>query len=95
MRWRRLNCALNKSSAALRLRPNPPQMSAELFAMVIFCTSYSKIADAKTRSKWSRVLRYAARAKPPGQRLVAFVKSNGGLNEAARLFARTARSASK
>jgi hypothetical protein len=88
MRWRRLNCALNKSRAALRLRPDPPQMKAEPFAMVIFCTSDSKIADAKTRSKWSRVLRYAARAKPAGQRLTDFVKSNEGLNECACKFAR-------
>ena len=90
MRWRRLNCALNKSRAALRLRPNPPQLKPEPFGIVIFCTADSKIVDAKTRSKWSRVLRYAARAKPPGQRLTDFVKSNGGLNECARKFARIA-----
>ena len=90
MRWRRLNCALNKSRAALRLQANPPQMKAEPFAMVIFCTSDSKFLDAKTRSKWSRVLRYAARAKPAGQRLTDFVKSKGGINECARKFARIA-----
>jgi len=61
-RWQRLNCALKNSRAALRLQPNPPQMKAEPFAMVIFCTSDSKIVDGKTRSKWSRVLRYAARS---------------------------------
>ena len=94
-RWRRLNCALKNSRAALRLRSNAPQMKPEPFGIVIFCTADPKIVDAKTRSKWSRVLRYAARAKPPGQRLTDFVKSNGGLNEAARLFARTARSASE
>jgi hypothetical protein len=88
MRWRRLNCALNKSRAALRLRPNPPQMKPEPFGIMIFCTSDSNIADAKTRSKWSRVLRYAARAKPASERLTAFVKSNGSINECARRFAR-------
>jgi hypothetical protein len=87
MRWQRLNCALKKSRAALRLRPNPPQMKPEPFAIVIFCTADPKIVDAKTRSKWSRVLRYAARVKPAGQRLTDFVKSNGGLNECARKFA--------
>jgi hypothetical protein len=94
-RWQRLNCAVKNSRAVLRFRPNPPQMKPEPFGIVIFCMSDPEIADAKTRSKWSRVLRYAARAKPPGQRLTDFVKSNGGLNEAARLFARTARSASE
>jgi hypothetical protein len=87
-RWQRLNYAVKNSRAALRLRPKPPQMKPEPFAIVIFCTADPKIVDAKTRSKWSRVLRYAARAKPLGQRLTDFVKSNGGLNECARKFAR-------
>jgi len=42
------------------------------------------IADAKTRSKWSRVLRYARKAKPADQRLTDFIKSQGGLNACAR-----------
>ena len=87
MRWRRLNCALNKSRAALRLRPNSAQLKPEPFGIVIFCTADPKIVDAKTRSKWSRVLRYAAQAKPPGQRLTDFIKSKGGLNECARKVA--------
>ena len=41
------------------------------------------------------MLRYAARAKPHGQRLTDFVKALGGLNEAARLFAQAARSVSE
>jgi len=87
MRWRLLDCALKKSRAALRLRPNPPQMKPEAFSIMIFCTADPNVVDAKTRSKWSRVLRYAARAKPAGQRLTDFVKFNGGLNECARKFA--------
>jgi hypothetical protein len=85
-RWRRRNCAVKNSQAALRLRPNPPQMKPEPFAIVIFCTADSKIVDDKTRSKWSRVLRYAARTKPEGQRLIDFIKSHGGINECARKF---------
>jgi hypothetical protein len=53
-----------------------------------FCTADREIADAKTRSKWSRVLRYALKAKPIGQSLTEFIKSNGGINECARKFAR-------
>ena len=87
MRWRLLDCALKKSRAALRLRPNPPQMKPEAFSIMIFCTADPNVVDAKTRSKWSRVLRYAARAKPAGQHLTDFVKFNGGLNECARKFA--------
>jgi hypothetical protein len=90
-RWRRLNCALNKSRAALRLQAGAPRMKPEPFGILIFCTSDSNVADAKTRSKWSRVLRYAARAKPASQRLTDFIKSKGGLNECARKFARMSR----
>ena len=93
-RWRRLNCAVKNSRTALRLQAGAAQMKPEHW-IVIFCTSDPEIVDAKTRSKWSRVLRYAARAKPASQRLTDFVKSNGGINECARKFARTARSASK
>ena len=89
MRWRFLDCAQKKSRAALRLKLNPPQMNAEPFAMVIFCTSDPNITDAKIRSKWSRVLRYAARTKPASQRLPDFIKSHGGINECARKFARS------
>jgi hypothetical protein len=63
-------------------------MKAEPFGIVIFCTGDPKTVDGKTRSKWSRVLRYAARTKPSSQRLTDFAKSNGGLNECARKFAR-------
>ena len=89
-RWQRLKYSVKNSRAALRLQHDAPQMKPEPFGIVIFCTSDPEIADAKTRSKWSRVLRYAARAKPPGQRLTDFVKSHGGINECARKFARIA-----
>jgi len=88
MRGRHLNCAVKNSRAALRHRPNAPQMKPEPFGIVIFCTADPKIVDAKTRSKWSRVLRYARKAKPVGQSLTEFFKSNGGINECARKFAR-------
>ena len=86
--WRRLNCAVKNARAALRLQTDASQMKAEPFAVVIFCTSDPEIVDAKTRSKWSRTLRFAARTKPEGQRLTDFIKSYGGLNECARKFAR-------
>jgi hypothetical protein len=89
MRWQRLNCAVKNSRAALRLAHDAPQMKPEPFGTVIFCTADPYVVDAKTRSKWSRVLRYARKAKPGNQRLTDFVKSNGGLNECARRFARS------
>jgi hypothetical protein len=55
----------------------------EPFAVVICCTSDSGKLDAKTRSKWSRALRYAERFKPHNQGLTQFIKSKGGINECA------------
>jgi hypothetical protein len=52
-------------------------------AIVIFCTSDPRIVDARTRSKWTRALRFAERFKQNTQELGAFVKGRGGLNECA------------
>ena len=87
-RWQRLNCSLKNSQAALRLQADALQMKPEPFARVIFCTCDPDVADAKTRSKWSRVLRFARKAKSADQTLTEFIKSNGGLNECAARFAR-------
>jgi hypothetical protein len=59
----------------------------EPFATVIFCTSDPEVVDSKTRSKWSRALRYV-KSKPAGQSVIDFIKSHGGINECARRFAR-------
>jgi len=87
-RWQRLKCSLKNSQAALRLQAEAPKMKPEPFGIVIFCTSDPEIADNRTRSKWSRALRYARRAKPVNQTLTDFIKSNGGINACARMFAR-------
>jgi len=90
-RWQRLGCAIRNARATIRLQANAPQMKAEPFAIMVFCTSDPKVVDAKTRSKWSRVLRYAARVKPPCQPLIDFVRVRGGLNECACNFGRISR----
>jgi hypothetical protein len=86
--WRHLNCSLKNSQAALRQQADAPQMKPEPFGIVIFCTADPEIADAKTRSKWSRVLRFAQKAKSGNQTLTEFIKSNGGVNACAHMFAR-------
>jgi hypothetical protein len=87
-RWQRLECSKKNSRAILRLRNGARRMRIEPFSILIFCTADPKVADAKTRSKWSRALRYARIAKPADQPLTAFIKSNSGINECARRFAR-------
>jgi hypothetical protein len=55
----------------------------EPFPVVILVSSDPRKVDAKTRSKWSRLLRYADQFKPDTERLADFVKSQGGINECA------------
>ena len=42
---------------------------------------------ARTRSKWSRVLRYAADYKPSSEPLATFIQRKGGINSCASRFA--------
>jgi hypothetical protein len=56
--------------------------------MVILCTADRQKVDKRTRSKWSRVLRYAAEYKPYSEALDQFIKRKGGINKCAERFAR-------
>ena len=58
------------------------------FAAVIFCTADPNKVDFRTRSKWSRVLRYAAEFKSLEEPLSIFIKRKGGINKCASRYAR-------
>jgi hypothetical protein len=58
------------------------------FAAVIRCTADPTKADKRTRSKWSRVMRYAAVYKPDPEPLDQFVRRKGGINACAARWAR-------
>ena len=58
----------------------------EPFAAVILCTSDPNKVDDRTRSKWSRVLRYAAEFKDLDELLADFIKCRGGVNKCAARF---------
>ena len=60
----------------------------EPFAAVIFCTADPNKVDFRTRSKWSRVLRYAAEFKGLEESLADFIKRKGGINKCAARFTR-------
>ena len=62
--------------------------NGEPFASVILCTADRKKVDKRTRSKWSRMLRYAAEYKTNAEPLATFVRRKGGINECAARFAR-------
>jgi hypothetical protein len=86
VRWKTQHRAKARSQQALAATKKPGAIRiCEPFAVVIFCTSDFCKVDAKTRSKWSRALRYAEKFKPDNQSLAQFVKSKGGINECAAL----------
>ena len=85
--WTAEDRAIDRARWALRLcRLDLP--NDEPFAAVILCTADRKKVDKRTRSKWSRVLRYSAEYKSHGESLAAFVRRKGGINKCAARFAR-------
>jgi len=80
--------AVNRACRALHLRGYSSVREPEPFSAVILCTSDRDKIDGRTRSKWSRVLRYAAEFKEVDEPLRDFIKRKGGLNECAARFAR-------
>jgi hypothetical protein len=55
---------------------------------VIRCTGDPAKADKRTRSKWSRVLRYAAAYNSDSESLGQFIQRRGGINACAARFSR-------
>ena len=53
------------------------------FAAIIRCTTDPARVDMRTRSKWSRVMRYATAIKDQAEPLQQFVQRKGGINKCA------------
>ena len=88
MWWKAEDRAISRARWALRLQGADLPTTDEPFAMVILCTADRDKVDKRTRSKWSRVLRYAAEYKTNAQPLATFVLRNGGINKCAARFTR-------
>ena len=86
--WAREGKAVTCAYRALHLRGYSSVRQPEAFATIIRCTSDPAKVDDRTRSKWSRVLRYAAEYKDLGEPLRDFIKRKGGINKCASRFAR-------
>jgi len=84
--WSRENRARSQARRALRLTKHPIKMALEPTAIIIFCTADSTKVDGRIRSKWSRLLRYAADHNTPPRSLATFVKANGGINRCSSLL---------
>jgi hypothetical protein len=84
--WTAENRALERAQNALRLRRLTPSDHDEPFAAIIRCTADPAKVDKRTRSKWSRALRYALAYKSHLEPLDRFMKRKGGINRCAERF---------
>jgi hypothetical protein len=78
----------DRARRALRLQRLEVSDREDSFAAVIRCTADPEKADKRTRSKWSRVMRFAAAYKPDSEALDQFIQRKGGINECAGRFSR-------
>src|SRR5207248_9386899 len=88
MWWAAEDRAISRARKALRLQNIWPSDHNEPFAEIIRCTADPAKVDKRTRSKWSRVMRYAAEDKPSSEPLATFIQQKGGINKCAGRFAR-------
>jgi hypothetical protein len=86
--WVAEDRALERAQKALRLQRICPFDGEDPFAAVIRCTADPAKVDKRTRSKWSRLLRYVLAYKSPLEPLDAFIKRKGGINSCASRFTR-------
>jgi hypothetical protein len=86
--WAAEDRAVSRAHRALWLQGADSPTTNEPFAAVIFCTSHPDKVDKRTRSKWSRVLRYAMEYKTNVEPLATFIRRKGGINKCADRFSR-------
>jgi hypothetical protein len=88
MWWAAEDREISRARWTLRLQGVDLPTTDEAFAAVILCTADREKVDKRTRSKWSRMLRYAAEYKTNAEPLAAFVLRQGGINKCAARFTR-------
>lgn len=87
--WRRYDIAETYARRAMCLKAGQlVDHVPEPFAAIILCTADRQKVDYRTRSKWSRALRYAAEFKSRKESVSNFMKRKGGVNQCATRFAR-------
>ena len=86
--WAAEDRAVSRAPWALQLHGLDLSATDEPFAAMILATADRQKVDKRTRSKWSRALRYALESKLPSEPLDQFMKRKGGINECAAKFAR-------
>jgi hypothetical protein len=82
---------VERARRALRSRLLEVPEREDPFAAIIRCTANPNKADTRTRSKWSRVLRYATAVKDEAEPFQRFVKRKGGINKCASRYSQRIR----
>ena len=86
--WAAEDRAISRARWALQLQRLDLPTTDEPFAAIILCTADRQKVDKRTRSEWSRVLRYSAGYKSHDESLAAFIRRKGGINKCAARFTR-------
>jgi hypothetical protein len=89
--WSAERCEVDRARQALRSRGLLPWPREDVYAAIIRCTADPARADKRTRSKWSRVLRYVRMEKDEKEGLAEFVKRKGGINDCNARYGRCLR----
>jgi hypothetical protein len=86
--WTAEGREIHRARQALRLQRLQVSDREDPFAAIIRCTADPAKADKRTRSKWSRVMRYAAMYRGASEPLDHFIRRKGGINACAARFTR-------
>jgi hypothetical protein len=86
--WTAERREVDRAHRALRLQRLALSDREGPFAAIIRCTADPAKADKRTRSKWSRVMRYGAAYKLDSEVLDQFIQRKGGINACAARFSR-------
>jgi hypothetical protein len=89
--WSADGSDVERARWALRSRGLLPLPREDVYAAMIRCTADPARADKRTRSKWSRVLRYVKMEKDDKESLAEFIKRKGGINECVVRYGRCLR----
>jgi hypothetical protein len=89
--WSAKRDEVDRARQALRLRGLLLLPREDVYGAMIRCTADPARADKRTRSKWSRVLRYAKMEKDDEEPLADFIKRKGGINECVVRYGRCLR----
>jgi hypothetical protein len=89
MWWKAQDREISRAHWALKLKRLDVLHAHEPFGAIILATAARQKVHKRTRSKWSRVLRYAAGYKTSAEPLATFVQRRGGINKCAARFTRS------